>query len=145
MDHPPNYFLQTSPSLPDLPLSPARRQLQLSDMIIPNSRIKLVETLGEGNYVALCYNKLLDTGCIDWTHWHMYQIPIHTHTHTNIYIYSHTHAHTHTYEHVYTHNYNVYPNAASCGRFGVVYKAHLLSEGTPSQEMTVALKTPRGA
>jgi len=46
-------------------------------MIIPSSRIKLVETLGEGNYVALWYNiKLLDNGCIDWTHWHMYQILI---------------------------------------------------------------------
>jgi len=98
MDHLPNDFLQISPSLPDLPLSPACRQLQLSDMIIPSSRIKLVETLGECNHVALWYNiKLLDTGCIDWTHWHMYQILIHTHTHThtNIYIYSHSHAHTH--------------------------------------------------
>jgi len=66
----------------------------------------------------------------------------HTRTHTQTYTYIHTRMHTHTYEHVYTHNYN--PNAASCGRFGVVYKAHLLSEGTPSQEMTVALKTPRG-
>jgi len=47
---------QKSQSLPELPSLPAHRQLQLSDMIIPSSRIELVETLGEGNYVASwCY------------------------------------------------------------------------------------------
>lgn len=37
------------------------------------------------------------------------------------------------------------PNAGRHGQFGVVYKACLLREGPPSQEITVALKTPKGA
>ena len=49
-------YKQDLPQSPKSPLelssSPSFRKLHLSDMIIPSSRIKLVETLGEGNYVA---------------------------------------------------------------------------------------------